>query len=160
MKKLLFVFAISVCFAACPPPGAKRAPVKKLPKAKQEEVREKPKDYSRPKAPEPVITPQRTASDRLIEKGEAELKIKNYERAQQIFQDAANIDSSNGVAFYYLAESNLYLEQPQIAQGLLDKAESLLRYDKDWLQKIEELRIKITGEKSPVTPLPPVIDKY
>lgn len=155
--RLIFLFLICLSFAACPP-AAKKPPVKKPPK--QGELREKPKEVTKPAGPSQVMTPQRKASDRLIDKGKTSLDTKSYDQAAQLFQDAANVDPSNGVAYYYLALTDHYLGEQHVAAGLLDKAESLLRSDGHWMGKIEELRTLITGEKPSATPLPPVIDQY
>ncbi len=106
------------------------------------------------------MTPQRKASDSLVEKGKTALSSKNYDDAAQIFQNAVNVDGSNGTAYYYLALTNHYMGQERTAAGLLDKAESLLRSDKQWMEKIDELRSLVTGEKPPVAPLPPIADEY
>lgn len=123
-------------------------------------MREKPKEVTRPGQPSQVLTPQRKASDRLVDKGKTSLDAKNYDQALQLFQDAANVDPSNGVAYYYLALTDHYLGEQNTAAGLLDKAESLLRSDQYWMGKVEELRALITGEKPQVAPLPPVVDQY
>lgn len=152
---IFFCFGLLAC-----PPAAKKPSVKKPPRPGQEEIREKSREVVRPAAPATVATPQRKASERLVEKGIAELGAKNAEHAAQIFQDAVNVDASNGVAYYYLAMADAQIGRSDVAAGLLDKAESLLRYDSDWISKIEELRTSITGEKPSSTPLPHIIDEY
>lgn len=156
-KSLIFILSICFLFTACPP-AAKKPPVKKPPR--QGEVREKPKEVTKPAQPSRVATPQRKASDRLVEKGKSSLDAKNYDQASQFFQDAVNVDSTNGVAYYYLALTDHYLGEQSVAAGLLDKAESLLSYDQYWMGKVEELRALITGEKPAVAPLPSVTDQY
>lgn len=160
LTKIISLVAIaallSLIFSACPP-AAKRPPVK--PKAKVEE-KKKPGEVTRPaEAPQPD-TPQRKASNRVVDKGKASLDGKSYDQAAQLFQDAVNIDPTNGAAYYYLAMTDHYLGQNAVAAGLLDKAESLLRNDAYWMEKIDELRSVVTGEKPSVAPLPPVIDQY
>jgi len=150
------VVILCLSLTGCPP-AAKKPPVKK-PKARPEEVK-KP-EVSKPSQQDQTQTPQRKASDRLIDKGKISLDAKRYDQAGQLFQDATTVDPSNGVAYYYLALTDHYLGQDSAASGLLDKAESLLRYDQHWMGKIEELRSLVTGEKPPVAPLPPVIDQY
>ena len=156
VASLAMTIILCFTFIACPP--AAKKPAKKVPKAKQEE--KKPAEVSRPAAAPQAETPQRKASDRLVEKGKASIDSKSYDQAAGLFQDAMNVDPSNGVAYYYLALTDHYLGQGGAAAGLLDKAESLLRGDKYWAQKIEELRTLVTGEKPQVAPLPPVIDQY
>ena len=147
---------LSFLFTACPP-AAKKPPAK--PKAKIEE-KKKPGEVTRPPEAQQPDTPQRKASNRVMDKGKTALDGKSYDQAAQLFQDAVNIDSTNGAAYYYLAMTDHYLGQNAVAAGLLDKAESLLRRDAYWMEKIEELRSVVTGEKPSVTPLPPVIDQY
>jgi len=88
------------------------------------------------------------------------MNAKNYEQAAQLFQDAVNVDASNGVAYYYLASADANLGQQDTAFGLLDKAESLLRDDRYWMDRIEELRASISGEKPSAIKPPPVFDQY
>lgn len=149
---LIIILVISFVFIACPP---KKPPRRKPPR----EVR-KPAEVYRPAPPPEVITPQRKASQRTVQKGITQLNNNNYDQALQIFQDAVNIDPFNGVAYYYLASANNYLEEKDVAMGLLDKAESLLQYEPEWLEKIEELRLSISGEAPETAPLPPVIDEF
>lgn len=148
---LLLPFICAV-FLACPP----KKPVKKVPRPPAE----KPSEVSRPPATPEVMTPQRRASDRLVQKGVNQLDSRNYENALQALQEAVNIDGTNGIAYYYLALTNDYLGEKDAAMGLLDKAESLLGHDPSWLEKIDDLREDLSGEKTPGTPLPPVMDEY
>jgi Tfp pilus assembly protein PilF len=147
-----FLLLICLVFAACPP----KKPVKKVPRPPHE----RPAEVSRPASAPEADTPQRRASDRLVQKGMGELGAKNYEGALQAFQEAVNIDATNGAAYYYLALTNDYLGEKETAMGLLDKAESLLGHDSSWLEKIDDLREKIGGGKTPGTPLPPIMDEY
>jgi tetratricopeptide (TPR) repeat protein len=107
-----------------------------------------------------IFTPQRKASDRIIEKGKLELDLENYEHALRLFQDAVNVDSANGVAYYYLALTNVKMEQEDQALGLLDKAEALLQHDPRWLTKVLELRSSLTGEESSSTPYYPAVEEF
>jgi len=145
------IFSIALLFTGCP-----KEPAKKRPRAKPSRQVETKK----PQPPPEIYTPQRKASDRIVEKGKVQLDQENYERALQFFQDAVNIDSANGVAYYYLALTNVKLEQEDIALGLLDKAEALLQHDPTWLGKVEELRFSITGESSPQRSSYPEVDEF
>lgn len=153
-SRFTFLLPLFIClvFMACPP----KKPVKKVPRPPAE----KPAEVSRPPAAPEVITPQRRASDRLVQKGMGQLDSRNYENALQIFQEAVNVDATNGAAYYYLALTNDYLGEKDTAMGLLDKAESLLGHDPLWLEKIDDLRMEISGEKIPGTTSPPVMDEY
>lgn len=149
---LFFVLLIGLAFIGCPP--------KKPPKARPPREVRKPAEVYRPAPPPAVITPQRKASQRTVQKGITDLNAENYEQALQTFQDAVNIDPSNGVAYYYLAMANNHLEEKETALGLLDKAEALLQYEPEWIEKIEELRLTISGEAPETAPLPPVVDEF
>lgn len=96
-----------------------------------------------------VVTPQRQASMRLVDMGVGQLNVEANDRAAGYFMDAVKVDSSNGVAYYYLALANAKLGQQAVARGLLDKAEALLGADDEWRAKINELR---GGLDAPVTP--------
>ena len=98
------------------------------------------------KAPEEVATPERAASERLVEKGIAMLDEGGFQRAANLFRDAVNIDTTNGVAYYYLAFARSRLDEREVALGLLDKAEALLSYDEDWVKRIDELRAELGAE--------------
>jgi|GEM_PF-2211513 len=104
---------------------------------------------------EDVVTPQRQASMRLVERGKALMDAKDYGRAAGAFRDAVNVDTSNGVAYYYLAAADARLDQPDLAIGLLDKAEALLGADAEWMDKIDALRRELGApETKPVVPSP------
>lgn len=78
-----------------------------------------------------------------------------YERAASVLRDAINIDSTNGVAYFYLAECDAKLGQTEVALGLLDKAEALLGANTEWMTKIDELRASLGGPSSrPLAPSP------
>ncbi len=132
-------FLVAFTLIACAKEPAKRPEAKKERSPVEEQVR-------KPKAPPIIYTPQRKASDRIVAKGKAQLENENYERALQLFQDAVNVDSANGEAYYYLALAQVKMEQNHLALGLLDKAEALLQHEPIWLEKIQNLRQEIGGE--------------
>lgn len=103
-----------------------------------------------------VMTPQRQASMRLVEKGRALADSGDYERAAASFRDAINVDGSNGIAYYYMASADAKLGQIDVALGLLDKAEALLGADAEWMAKIDELRtdLGVPHSERPVVPSP------
>jgi len=139
---VFFIFVLSS--AGCVKQGHKKEPVKKTERKverKTTEVKTQFNVYEN--------TPRRKASDRIVEKGMLEFQSKKYEQALQLFQDAVNVDSSNGVAYYYLALTNIELDRKNAANGLLDKAEALLSHEPGWLEKIENVRKSIgTSDKA------------
>lgn len=100
--------------------------------------------------PSEVLTPERRASMKLVENGQAHLDLDEFELAMTTFRDAVNVDTTNGVAYYYLALTHYYLGRPDQASGLLDKADALLADDEAWKAKVMELRVEL-GEETPAT---------
>ncbi len=106
-------------------------------------------------APEAVVGPERQASDRLLAKGRAILEQGDYERAASAFSDAVNVDTTNGVAYYYLALARARQGETDVALGILDKAEALLAHDEDWTARIDDLRKELgSGESHEMVPSP------
>ena len=87
-----------------------------------------------------VVTPQRQASMKLVEKGKALIDRRDPEQAASVLMNAVNVDPGNGVAYYYLAVANEEMGQHDVAMGLCDKAEALLGADDSWLVRINQLR--------------------
>lgn len=119
--------------------------------------RREPKDAIRPyeQAPEAAASPARQASDRLVDKGKSFLDGGELERAKATFRDAVNVDSNNGVAYYWLAITQGRLGETDVALGLLDKADALLSRDPDWSEKIEKARKDLgMGPSNHVVPSP------
>ena len=83
-----------------------------------------------------------------METGKSALSGGNAERAAALFRDAINVDGSNGIAFYHLAEAELTLGSKDEVLGLLDKAEALLGSDTAWMEKIEKLRAELGAPAS------------
>jgi len=126
---------------------------KRLPPSERRE----PKDAIRPyeQAPETVSSPARQASDRLVQKGKSLLDGGDLEKAQSTFRDAVNVDSNNGVAYYWLAITHGRLGETDVAMGLLDKADALLSRDPEWSEKIEKARKDLgMGPSNHVVPSP------
>lgn len=90
-----------------------------------------------------MASPERRASMRLVEQGRLLLDQDELEGATVAFRDAVNLDGTNGVAYYYLALAYAEMDRPEIALGLLDKAEAMLGYDEEWMDRIDELRIEL-----------------
>ena len=142
---------MALSFTACPKqPTHKRFPTRE--RVPPKEV----KEVSRPQ--QAASTPQRKASSRLVEKGMLFLDDADYERAASVFRDAVNVDTTNGIAYYYLAFAHARMEEPDVALGLLDKAEALLGYDEDWTKRIDELRGEL-GAEGPREVVPSPIDE-
>ena len=102
-----------------------------------------------------AMTPQRQASMKLVDKGKAMLDANDPSRAADTLMAAVNIDSTNGVAYYYLAVANEKLGQHDVAMGLLDKAEALLGADDEWRARIDQMRGGMDASTpKPVVPSP------
>ncbi len=88
----------------------------------------------------------------MVAKGKKQLDNGNLQKAKGILQEAVTVDSTNGVAYYYLAKTRFQLKQHEEALGILDKAESLLGSSDEWTEAIGLLRSRIqddymTGER-------------
>lgn len=111
-----------------------------------------------------VSTPARSASMDMVAKGKKQLAIDKYDKALGLFQEAVIIDSTNGVAYYFLAKTRFYLNQHEEAMGILDKAESLLAGTEEWMEAIALLRTQIqtsylSGEEAKESDLIPIINR-
>jgi len=94
-----------------------------------------------------VNIPKRKASAQLVEKGIAAMNAENLEKAERYFHEAINVDTTNGIAYFYLAKVLFENDRPDEALGFLDKAQSLVEEDDDyWHEQIELLQNKITGK--------------
>lgn len=102
--------------------------------------------------------PKRQASERLVEKGVVALSHDDVATAAEHFQSAMNIDSSNGVAYFYMAKVKVAGGNPDEALGFIDRAEQLVGHDSYWQERIDELRTEITGEE-PTKDGRPFIDR-
>lgn len=91
--------------------------------------------------------PERAASSALIEEGKLALERGLYDRSLDRFQEAVTLDPSNGVGFYYLAFVKLRTGEYGEVWGLLEKAESLLTGNAEWILKIEELKQELHQKK-------------
>lgn len=132
-------------FAACAKERAKPS----APKPSAPPAVEKPKEILPPPTPPPILSPKREASQRIVDVGKEYLEEEETGKAIQSFQEAINIDSDNGVAYFYLA-FGLYKEGAYTqALGILDRAQVLLLQYPDWQTQVLQLRsIVEEGEKS------------
>lgn len=88
-------------------------------------------------------SPARSASMEMAARGKKLLEAGDYDKALGIFQEAVIIDSTNGVAYYYLAKARFLLDQYEESMGILEKAESLLGSSEEWMEAISLLRSQI-----------------
>lgn len=114
----------------------------------------KPAEQPPPKMPEP-LTPRREASQKIVLLGTGYLEKNELDKAVQTFQEAINVDSENGVAYFYLAKALSQKEAYDDALGLLDRARALLSNDPDWTAQVLNLKMLIEGTKqTPPAPKP------
>lgn len=102
--------------------------------AKKEIIRTEPKPFAS------SSTPKARASLKMVEIGRAQLANENFAQAGAVFQDAINVDPTNGIAYYYLAKAKYELGDTEQALGVLDKAEQLLSGSKEWMEAVSALR--------------------
>ncbi len=91
-------------------------------------------------------SPRRVASLRLVEKGIEAINAEKFDRAEQLFQNAMNVDPQNGIAYFYAAKISVLRVDVDRAEGFLDKAEVLIGHDEYWSEMIAELRAEAAGE--------------
>lgn len=93
--------------------------------------------------------PRRQASLEIVEQGRQYLDSNRLELATKTFEEAVTVDPTNGVAFFYLAKCHYLLKEPDVALGILDKAEGLLAGNEDWLKLTDDLRTLVWRQKNP-----------
>lgn len=169
--RILTILCVIVCalFIAGCAAKAKRPAYKRLPPAEKKQPTTAPSPAEKPAAEPPrmnvrpstldVVTPQRQASMRLVEKGRTLADAGDYERAAASFRDAVNVDGSNGIAYYYMAFVDAKLGHIDVALGLLDKAEALLGADAEWMARIDELKTELGVPPSGRPAMPSPIDQ-
>jgi tetratricopeptide (TPR) repeat protein len=96
---------------------------------------------------EEELTPQRAASNALVDDGEKVFNLGLYDRAADLFQEAVTVDSSNGAGYYHLALTKLRAGEYGEAEGLVEKAELLLGNQPDWTDRLEDLRRELSQKK-------------
>ena len=136
---LVLLFCLAFFAVGCPkkPPETKSKP--KRPRV----VRPVPPP---PKGPE-ALSPKREASQNMIDVGERYLGQGDLDKATQTFQEAINIDSDNGVAYYYLAKVMYQKSEYDDALGLLEKSEGLLGSYPEWVAEVARLKKQIEEAK-------------
>lgn len=70
------------------------------------------------------------------------------DKATQTFQEAINVDSDNGVAYFFMARALIFAKAYDDAAGLLDRAETMLAAYPEWLDQIYQLRVAIEEGKT------------
>lgn len=130
---LLFGFCFLILAGAC---------AKKPPKPKPKPEVSIPSIPTPPPAP-PVLSPKREASQKIVQTGKEYLAAEEWDKAAQTFQEAINVDPENGVAYFFLALSLFQSKQYHDAQGLLDRADTLLAPYPQWHDEVLRLRLMI-----------------
>ena len=91
---------------------------------------------------EPAESSEYSAAQELVNKGKKEFNSGDFEKASRTFEAAINMEPGNGVAYFWLAKTNLELNDIENAKQLLDRA-SIYLTDDDWKEKIEALKEEI-----------------
>jgi tetratricopeptide (TPR) repeat protein len=151
---VLIFLAAAICITSLAGCAKEKKPVhKKIPPRERREPPESIRPYELPE--ERAMTPERQASNRLVEQGKVFLNNDELERAISTFSDAINVDTGNGEAYYYLAITHAKQGEPDVAVGLLDKADALLSRDPEWSERIDQARRDLgMGPTKEVTPSP------
>lgn len=91
-------------------------------------------------SPSQVSGPARDASNAVLEEGKGALEQGDLERAADNFQEAVTLDPTNGAGFYYLALLHFKKGEYDQSAVFLEKADSLLAGQEDWIIPLEELK--------------------
>lgn len=132
---MLAVIALSMACAPKTPP--------QHPKPKPE-TREPPVTLGEP---EDLDTPERAASEALVEEGKVFLEKGMFDSAGDKFQEAISIDPSYGVPYYYMAHVKLKGGEYGGVWGFLEKAEELLAKNPEWTAKLKILREELEHDQ-------------
>ena len=87
-----------------------------------------------------VDTPQRRASNHLLQQGQIASNQGRYDQAADLFQEAISVDSSNGAAYYEMAQVRTHSGEYGDAWGFVEKAEALLGDSPEWAERLEKLK--------------------
>ena len=85
------------------------------------------------------------AAEALVADGQIAEAAGDLNLAESQFRQALQIAPHYGPAYYWLAVVKIDMGEPQAAAGLLDRAETLLGTDPDWLEHITALRQVMTN---------------
>lgn len=89
--------------------------------------------------------PERTASERLVERGRALLAVDSAAGAASVLERAVRVDPSNGRAYLELARARIRLGEPSVARGLLQRAAALLRPYPELEARVDSLQATLGG---------------
>jgi Tfp pilus assembly protein PilF len=89
--------------------------------------------------------PERTASERLVERGRALLAADSAAGAASVLERAVRVDPSNGRAYLELARARIRLGEPGVARGLLQRAAALLRPYPELEARVDSLQATLGG---------------
>lgn len=118
------------------------------PKAKPERARVPPNSRTPPVSDsDNELTPERAASNALVDDGEKAFRMGLYDRAADLFQEAVSIDATNGEGYYHLALTKIRTGEYGEAEGLVEKTETILGGRSEWDEKLEELRQELEQKK-------------
>jgi cytochrome c-type biogenesis protein CcmH/NrfG len=92
-------------------------------------------------------SPERSASNSLMEEGKIILERGSLDRSGDLFQEAVSVDPTNGVAYYYLALVKFKGGEYGGVWRFLEKAESLLSKKPEWMAKLKELQAELERQK-------------
>lgn len=143
---LILTLTLSVVLTSC---GGKQYEGRKAKQKTPADVtRPVDKEIMRPGEglPASLGSPARSASMDVVSKGKVLFDNGDMNGALGKFQEAVVIDSTNGVAYYYLAKARAMSGQHREALGILEKAESILGLQDEWKEAIELLRVQIREE--------------
>lgn len=86
--------------------------------------------------------PQREASMKLLQQGQALLRAERHEAALARFEQAIRVDSSNPYSHYFVARAHYFLGSHRESLNFLEVAESGLAVDDRWLAEVYVLRAR------------------
>lgn len=89
--------------------------------------------------------PQREASMKLLQQGQALLRAERHEAALGRFEQAIRVDSSNPYSHYFVARAHYFLGNHRESLNFLEVAESALAVDDRWLAEVYVLRARNAG---------------
>ncbi len=93
------------------------------------------------------MTPERSASNSLIEEGIVAYDRGLNDHSADLFQESINVDPTNGASYYYLTLVKVRSGEYGEAWGLIEKAELLFQQNPDWLAKVEEVKAELQQKK-------------
>ncbi len=89
--------------------------------------------------------PQREASMKLLQQGQALLRAEQHEAALARFEQAIRVDSTNPYSHYFVARAHYFLGNHRQSLNFIEVAESGLAVDDRWLAEVYVLRARNAG---------------